>query len=451
MQFPGENYLVYAQDPAGCDAPLYRDAGIDRFIFTEDSLDHLREKDVFALMKTFGGADVPFEMVFALDVHATRITYARGEYKRTEHPVWQLGRDDIKLLEKMVVENDLVFVENTLVVNLLGEHSEKSVMFRELWEVVQQPRAARMIIFGRFMREAFYAFGLEGGAVRIRNKDRVQFSAIYGPDSASHRYPHSKSLINHPLTGDSEFRGMVPYAAMKFLQHIPIAFAETYADVSRHEWQPRTRPEWADKKVQELLVRPSRMKVKFLHGDRRLCDTCSVKYACRLYKERSVCIMPGSDGKRLADFFSTRNSTDVIDGIGAILQHQANRLESMVEDEAQAREIAETAHQPFVRDPEVSKAMNDVQRNAERYAKLLNPMLTKPQVAVQINSGNGGQVQISPADVTPLERANAVRELEARGHARQDLTPQMILNHIAESQGGKVVEGEIINGFKNDF
>lgn len=197
-----------------------------------------------------------------------------------------------------------------------------------------------------------------------------------------------------------------------------------------------------------------------IEGDRIRCDQCSLQHSCTLFQEGSVCALPSSEGRKLAGFFETRDSRVILQGVSEILQFQADRFERLVEDENAAWEAADKdlrdgieGAQPYQPSPAVSKMANDLQRNAAAYAKLVDPALTRPQIAVQINNGTGaGPALPEPVKPSPKMLASAVRELEAAGHDRGVITKDMIYAHLSKEHGGaEIIEGDIVGGVKDDF
>lgn len=145
----------------------------------------------------------------------------------------------------------------------------------------------------------------------------------------------------------------------------------------------------------------------------------------------------------------SRKAEDVIDGVGRVLQFQAARFEDAAEAELEKREEAKrNGEPPPPLDPEINKMANDLQKNGKQYAQLLNPNLLKPQVQIGIRAG---QVEVSTPEVTPQLMASTVRELEQSGISRDNITPSMVYDHIALKNGGKIIEGEVIDGIKRDF
>lgn len=452
MHFPGKDYLVYLEDPTSYDVRFALDAGISRVLFSSRSYPEFRASDSNAFFRSYTAAGRDLEIVRADGDTARRLVFSDGEATTSEHPIWRLGVDEIGLLQLYMDESEFVFIDNCMRVSVyFPKNGDTKIRMRELWECLQDPREAKLVIFGHFIREVNYGFGLDGSASTIRHGLRTRMRDFRGPNSENLRGAASNRELwaGEPSLAGSTYADKPEFAAMRFLIEAPLAFQKAFGELERWDIGHEKVSEVGDKYVDFLAKPGERVNLRFVTGDRRMCDACSVKYACRLYKERSVCIMPGSEGKRLAGFFNTRNADDVINGIGAILEYQANRFEQILESEAEAQKehVANGKSAKF--DPEINKMANDLQRNAERYAKLLNPNLTRPQVAVQVNNG---QVTLDRSEITPKMRAAAARELEAGGVSRAEQTPQMILDHIVSVQhGGKVLEGEVVDGVRHDF
>jgi len=447
MKFPGEDYLVYAQDPVRSDAVSYAESGISRFLYSPDVDPYMIRDDVLALRDAFDARGLDYEIVFASKRPGTRVVVTGGQARTEQVPVWRTG-EPIADLRSITADHDLVYVHNTVALRDI----EGQFALRELYEFLLDPPAARIVVFGHLQRSLFYAWGVAGSAVRIRSKQRREIDRVI--DAKGGYWEIARPSDARDLLGietDHIDRGVIARAMMEFIQKIPIAFKEGYENFVRPEDQKAFVDSLKGKfRKSDFMFSVSGTRISYAPGDRRLCDYCSVQYACKLYRERSVCIMPGTDGKRFADHFATRDAKDVIDGVAAALQMQASRLEKMVEEEYKAAEEAENNGERPLRDPEINKILNDVQRNATSYAKLLNPMLTRPQVAVQVNTNSGAVQTMRREEITPRMRATAARELEAAGVNRDKLTPEMILEHIAHKEG-KVIEGEIVDGVRNDF
>ena len=171
-------------------------------------------------------------------------------------------------------------------------------------------------------------------------------------------------------------------------------------------------------------------------GDLFHCNTCSLQDKCRYFREGAVCSVPGADPTDLAKYFKTRDSDMIIDGLGTLMAAQTRRLQAGMAMEEDFGEL----------DPEVTKILNSLFDQGAKLAKLVNPALNRP--GVNINVGAGGVAGVGFSSPQQLIGA-AVRELEARGIAREDITPQMIeglLTQMAEPQKAQqAIEGTILD------
>lgn len=165
----------------------------------------------------------------------------------------------------------------------------------------------------------------------------------------------------------------------------------------------------------EFAPTPTRRGVsrsRFKEGDRIACDSCSLQGSCKYYRSEGVCSIPESDMAELARYFKTRDSAQIIEGLGELMALQAERVEQGLENEAAGGSL----------DPEVTKIVNGMFANGVKLAKLVNPALaaaSAPKIGVQINAG----VAVPRPNMVA---AAAVAELEARGIAREDITAEMV-------------------------
>jgi len=166
-----------------------------------------------------------------------------------------------------------------------------------------------------------------------------------------------------------------------------------------------------------------------LEGDMITCDTCSLSDTCKEYREGAVCTVRGSETNILASMFKSRDSGQIIEGLGAIMGASVDRLSRGIESEEEFGEL----------DPEVTKLMNQVFNNGVKLAKLVDPTLTKP--LVQINQGGGSVQPISSKELG----AQVVRALNQQGIATEEITPAMFEGMLLKLTGGpqaNAIEGQ---------
>jgi hypothetical protein len=181
-------------------------------------------------------------------------------------------------------------------------------------------------------------------------------------------------------------------------------------------------PDQPSSQVQPATVKSYATSPAKEDGDKFLCDTCSIADSCKYYREGAVCSVPGTEPAKFASMFRTRDSDQIIDALGSLLETQANRLERGIEDEEFGEEM----------DPEVSKMINSLFANGVKLAKLVNPSLSGgSKVGVFVNGGQGSSVAVGTS--AQQLTASIVAELEEQGVPRDQITPEMI---------GQVINGE---------
>lgn len=149
-------------------------------------------------------------------------------------------------------------------------------------------------------------------------------------------------------------------------------------------------------------------------GDQFFCNTCSLQDKCKYYREGAVCSVPGAEPRKLASFFKTRDSDTIIEGLSTLVAAGATRVEKGMREEEAFGEM----------NPEVTKGINQVFAQGVQLAKLVDPNLRSPKVAVQVN---GGQAAVAVGGSNPKQLvAAAIRELESRGIPRDKITPEAI-------------------------
>lgn len=195
------------------------------------------------------------------------------------------------------------------------------------------------------------------------------------------------------------------WAAKNFVKDLKIVTTPASVDTTTPdaEYDPKTDP-----KSSHFFKR-----VSPLPGDKYVCDSCSLSMACKFYREGSVCTLPSSEPKALSSYFKTRDAGTIIDGLGEIMEIQADRVKTGVELE-----------KTMGLDPEVTKIINSLFTQGTQLAKLVDPTLRNPKVQVQIGN-NGGQTLIQMGDPRQFI-AQAIKELEGQGFARDQITSEMI-------------------------
>ena len=124
----------------------------------------------------------------------------------------------------------------------------------------------------------------------------------------------------------------------------------------------------------------------------------------------------------------------IIDGLGTLMAANTHRLERGLRYEEMDGDLS----------PEVSKMMGQVFDQGVKLAKLIDPNLSGgAKVQVNVN----GAAAVSTTNPRQLI-ASAVRELRARGIAREDITQEMIQGLLTgmNDEGAKTraIEGTVV-------
>ncbi len=197
---------------------------------------------------------------------------------------------------------------------------------------------------------------------------------------------------------------------------VPLSISDKEA--SKVKYQPQTK---------SVFIRP----VKRNPGDTLSCNHCRMQFACKAYREGSVCTLPDTPGRKLADMFKVRDANSVIDGLSHLLVMQANRLQDAMTDEEQTGEGL---------NPEVSKEIKATFENGKTLAQLLDPGLKGgPKVVNNNNTGPSNTLVVAQANPNELV-AGIVRQLEQQGIPRESITQDMISNAMAALSQNKVIE-----------
>lgn len=160
-----------------------------------------------------------------------------------------------------------------------------------------------------------------------------------------------------------------------------------------------------------------------LDGDKVACDSCSLANNCRSYRAGAVCSL-NQDTGGLAAMFRTRDSATILDGLSKILAKQAERTERAVEEEEAFSELS----------PDVTKMLDSLFKNGIQFAKLVDPTLRSPKLALTVNGGSG--VTVSSERATPQQIMKDVfAALEAQGFQRAEITPEMIKTMMKQMYG----------------
>lgn len=266
------------------------------------------------------------------------------------------------------------------------------------------------------------AFGSGFGAADIEPRTSAQKGKLYFPSGREEPFERG---IAHPqwitLMGFKPVDMKIPRNRCMYNIKSAIWAGENYDKIFNFQTRPvgadlidTTSP---DSEFEPLTNNRVMMRngVPTLPGDKFECNSCSLAMTCKHYRDGAVCSLPGEESPNdLAKIFKTRDSSQIIDGLGLLVAANTKRLERGIKEEAAFGDVS----------PEVTKLLNGVFQQGIALAKLVDPSL-RGGARVQVNVGAGGQASVAMANPKQLI-ASAVRELEAQGIARADITPDMI-------------------------
>lgn len=159
-------------------------------------------------------------------------------------------------------------------------------------------------------------------------------------------------------------------------------------------------------------------------GDKAICNHCVLRTSCKLARADMVCAIEGTEMGDLARKLGTRNADSIIEGMLSLLAVQADRMEDALVDERTSGES----------NPEVTRQMNSVFKNAGVVAKLIDPNLNGKGTTITNQTLN---VHGSPTAVNmaaPRQVMSAiVKELEQAGIPRDEITLEMVKGILVQS------------------
>lgn len=378
-------------------------------------------------------------------------------------PTWDASVDQLELLEEMMQYpigddadacNDPTLADDVrpvagqehrvVVINIPPlDRIPGRALSRKLKELQEEYPACKLHIHGVYSWRVCFGMGFGAADVDPRtNAGKGKVTLPSGKEMIAEKtvsVPQWVTLLGmNPVDLTREPRNRCIYniksaawAAEHFMENIAFASRATSATPAPDTESKKVAPvqtKHKDAWSAPVVPQPS---------DKINCDSCSLQDSCKYYRQGSVCSVPGSEPASLAKHFKTRDVDTIIDGMGTILALQANRLDRGVADENLYGEL----------DPEVTKIANQIFSNASKLAKMVDPQRFAGP-SVQVNVSQGGSAAIQAA--TPNQMIGSiVRELELRGIPRDQITPEMVANLVAEmggaSQAPAAIEGTVIS------
>jgi hypothetical protein len=157
-------------------------------------------------------------------------------------------------------------------------------------------------------------------------------------------------------------------------------------------------------------------RVRPLHTDKFLCDTCSLQSDCQFFRVGAVCAVPGSDPTALSEFFKTRDADSIVQGLLTLAQTEAVRVGEARQAEVDKEEI----------NPEVTKMIDKLFKHGLDLVKITDPAFRPAHQQGNVNNGTQVFVNTSPQELM----AGIVEELVRRGIPRGEITPDMVMQIV---------------------
>lgn len=468
IKFPGEDYQFFFRWTGKAGTSAYQDLGITRFWIKTD-------EDIYFWNRNRKILKGNWEEI--LDLRAFPSPRNNPQWSPDTAPllkpngvvekvgVWSLGNHDYQnLFDKsavfgtVIINNDVH--QNTYRKNYYNKFAER---LRWIFEAQKVFPNTRFLIAGVLNFELAYNFGMDG--LISAYVDKQVNTIMNRPDGTYRKYNvmNDYSLEDlmgawYPLAVKYSDKS-VPWLTIKLILETPAYQKEFHSEKNRElgKYGPddftdvdyfcgyafrNSRVLYFPRMTKEKLKYwrkdgtigssgkqddPRQMGTvytkKFIWDDGVFCDNCSLSYCCLLYRKGGACRVPKTKGSRFAAKFASGDAQDILDGMGSLLERKAiivdKRLTKMEEeDTAPSKEDV--------------RMMDGLFKDAAQLAKLRDPSLTRPQVAVQVNNNQleSGDGQNSITAMTDREYAQAVREIEAAGVSRDNITQQMVEQYV---------------------
>jgi len=359
--------------------------------------------------------------------------YASGSTRPyAVYPTWQYGVDPMELLAWML-ENpagddpepytipgaavDEIPVEgqkHMIVLTDLPNAASQRAFYEMLRTIQEDHPKAELFIHGLYAYRLLFSMGFQtfdfdprapasGGDLYLPNGKRMNWR-----DAADHAVTvrslgFKPSELSEPAARCRYMIQCLKYSAMNWGQDgLGNSMQTDNEDLDTETPAVSWKPDIV-KRIPPRAERPT---------DMIACDICSLASSCYVYRAESVCTLPRSSGSELAKFFKTRDSGMITQGLMALMDINATRLEKGLDWEETEEDLS----------PEVSKLVNSLFRQGVDLAKLVDPKLNRPLVAIQNNVGAALPTASSPQQLVAAAKA----EIEQAGWDPADITFEMV-------------------------
>lgn len=450
---------LWIRNPSGCIREVI-EAGITSITWDMGYLVK-RKINVEQFMTTHMPVSMDYEYLL-IDNAGSRL-YNQSEHVKplAVYPTWDAEIDDMSLLEELcanpvyndeklcndesipIMQRPVLGQANRIVVhNLPNMQTLNGKRFLTTLHDIQEEYGVELFVHGLYsfmpvINLKFAAFDSEPRSDAAKGKVYLPNGRTIKVAQDIHRHMHWVSLLGYTRAqlNIPRERCVFNIKAVKFAT-LHGTKQEVFASERRKA--PTPDPVVSDKDFRPAVYgRPLGNMLKVLPTDKVECDTCSLRIKCKLYREGSVCTLPESDMKSLADMFNTTDSKTILAGLGRLTALSASRVE-----QAMAFEVN------FGLDPEVTKLIRDTFSMAERYAKLNDPAL---RATVNLNRNQNVPPGVSEGvELTRLDSKTVARQaieyFAELGIAQEDITSEMMRDYLAKVAGIGLPTPELASG-----
>jgi hypothetical protein len=339
------------------------------------------------------------------------------------YPVWEYG-GQFATLEKFCANN--INPEQAHVVVVIRPPTANSNIGRAFYQVLAQLQDeypdCTIHVHGLYSFRVMFALGLK--SVDYEPRELARMGKVVLPSGKEVTFEHAVSepqWVN--LVGMKPYDLKIPRNRCIYNMRSALWAGEHFTEAIKFKTKGFTHvdPDNPLKRAprnKSIMVKRTPSK----EGDKFLCDMCSLQTVCKYFRTGAVCIVPDSEPVELARFFQTRDSDQIISGLGTLLATQTRRIEKALKVEAEN----DSLH------PETTKMINTLFDRGVKLAKLVDPSLAAAGAPKTVNL-----TQINAS--TPNElMAQIVESFVQQGIPRGQITPDMIqrvLSNPEELQG----------------
>lgn len=402
-----------------------------------------RKLDPIKWMELKFGNSFPWRLILVGELDQGAKEYRSGSSKPyVSHPVWSAKLEDVDALYELVNTGEHEYVVAVDFPNMVFASSK--YLLRQVSDLQEQYPKTKILIHGLYSISKL--LGNSFLAVDFNPRDDAAHGTVYFPSGKFYKIENigPEEMPNLALCGMTKKDIEVPRNRCLF--NIRSIRRASYSFKEEKRYSTKAKDFYnldiysSDTQFRQVTNNRIflRNNLKILGGDKFHCDTCTLALDCKLYRKGAVCAVPGTEVANLSKYFATRNSEVIVEGLGKLMQMQAERIEQDIRTE----EIE------GAKDKDINKDLKSLFDQGTKLAKLIDPNLRgTSQTNVQVNVDSGKLNGQPSAKVLITE---AIKELELRGIPRDRITPGMIQGlfegMVDPENSRRAIEGTVIAG-----